>query len=85
MTYNNLSRNDTVAIEMMESLEYDTEQSKALDKIEEAIKEAYHLFDTDTLYAEIDNVISNIGKKRRVDNLAFPFDKIFNDLLGDKK
>jgi hypothetical protein len=50
--YDNLSHNDTVAIEMMESLEYDAEQSEALYAIEEAIGNAIGLFDMDTLWVE---------------------------------
>ncbi|MDR2099991.1 MAG: hypothetical protein LBP40_04075 [Campylobacteraceae bacterium] len=60
MTYkhNNLSHNDTVAIERMESLEYDLEQSEALYAVEEAIGNAIGLFDMDTLEIEIGNMMS---------------------------
>jgi hypothetical protein len=83
--YNNLSHNDTVAIEMMENLEYDAEQSEALYAIEEAIGNALSLFDMDTLAAEIDNIMSKTKEKRTMQNIAFPFDKLFSDLLKNKK
>jgi hypothetical protein len=82
--YNNLSHNDTVAIEMMENLEYDAEQSEALYAIEEAIGNAVGLFDMDTFEIEIENIMSKARAKRTVQNIAFPFDKLFSDLLRSK-